>query len=284
MAAFQQLAHNCLGHFLANAEGVRSADDPEYIHQARVALRRLRALLKVFSPLLTPVFYASYNEGWRFFANQLGEARDYDVLAEETLPEIGRHYEGHDAIETFVEYVQATRLRARESARASFHLPALGQLTLRFLADLARLERRGSGTRLTAFAEDRLQKRLARIRRDVANLDGKSIDDLHRLRIQFKRLRYAVEFFSPLYPAAAIGTYTAALKSMQEKLGQINDFERALVVESKAPEAVRCELLAGWLSASQQTRIKALSKAARRFAALRSPWENGKSTNKGNRK
>ena len=273
LVAFQHLAHDCLNHFLANAEGVRRADDAEYVHQARVALRRLRALMKVFSPRLPPDFLVTYNEGWRYFSNQLGDARDLDVLVEATLPTISRHYEGHDAIEAFTEYAQGKRLQVRESARASFYLPAMGRLTLRFLFDLARLDNTGSGDTLKPFAQRRLEKRLARIRRDASALDRKSVDELHDLRIQFKRLRYALDFFTPLYPGHATADYGAALKSMQDILGQINDLERALAIESMAPDAVRCELVAGWLSASQQSLIAALPDAATRFNRLKAPWE-----------
>lgn len=283
LAAFQELAHDCLNHFLANAEGVRSADDAEYIHQARVALRRLRALLRVFAPLLPADFVTTYNEGWRYFANQLGDARDHDVLVEETLPSISRHFEGNDGIEAFVEYAQAQRMKAREAARASFHLPALGQLSLRFLADLARLQDDGSGESLKAFARRRLRKRLARIRRDAVGRDDQSVDDWHRLRIQFKRLRYGLEFFAPLHDATAVGTYAAELKSMQDGLGHFNDLERALAVESMAPDTVRCELLAGWLSATQQSLMAALPASASRFTAQKAPWEVRKSS-KGKRK
>lgn len=281
--AFQQLAHDCLNHFLANAEGVRSADSPEYIHQARVALRRLRALLKIFSPLLPPDFLVTYNEGWRHFGNQLGDARDHDVLVEETLPSICRHFEGHDAIERFVAHAQSCRQKARESARAIFNLPTLGQLALRFLADLARLEPRPEDPTLQHFAEQALKRRLKRVRRDATDFDQKKIDELHRLRIQVKRLRYAVDFFSPLYESSEVKPYSAALKAIQELLGRVNDLERALCVESMAPEPVRCELVAGWLSATQQSLIAALPPIADQFTALAAPWEDGH-TGKGKKK
>lgn len=293
--AFEQLAHGCLNHFLANAEGVRSADAVEYIHQARIALRRLRALLRVFSPLLPADFVLAYNEGWRRFADQLGSARDFDVLIEETLPSISRHYEGHDGIETFVEYAGARRQEAREAARTSFHQPALGQLTLRFLVDLARLDRQAPGCdhpnashrhhhnerrdgddntpTLRDFAIRRLNKRLARIRRDAVATDHQSVEALHRLRIQFKRLRYSVEFFAPFFNTEAIGTYASELKSMQDSLGRINDLERALTVEAMAPDAVRCKLVSGWLSATQRAQIAQFPAIVKRFTALPAPWE-----------
>jgi triphosphatase len=248
-----------------------------------VALRRLRALLKVFSPLLPPAFFASYNEGWRHFANQLGDARDHDVLVEETLPAISRHFDGYDVIERFVAHAQDCRLEARESARACFHQPALGQLALRFLADLTRLAPGPTDPSLNNFAEQALKRRLKRVRRDSRHFDRKRIDELHRLRIQFKRLRYTLDFFAPLCPPGEAKAYGAALKAIQDLLGRINDQERALSIESIAPDAVRCELVAGWLSASQQSLIAALPAIADQFTSLAAPWE-GAERSKGKRK
>ena len=274
--AFRDLAHDCLNHFLANADGVRSSDDAEYIHQARVALRRLRALMRLFAPVLPYEFASRYNEGWRYFANQLGDARDFDVLVEETLPSISRHYEGHDAIEAFVKYAHDCRQQAHETARASFHSTELGQLTLSFLNDLTVLPPHDALPELAPLAKKRLKKSLSCIRRNAKDIGQKSIDELHRLRIRFKRLRYGVEFFAPLYPADAIQTYLAELKAIQEILGNINDMERALSVEAKAPEAVRCELISGWLSATQQALIATLPDVTKRFTERRAPWEKNK--------
>jgi len=271
--AFRQLADDCLNHFLANLEGVRTGDDPEYIHQARVALRRLRALIRVFAPVLPDDFVLIYNEGWRHFANQLGDARDLDVLLGETLPGISRHYDGHDAIETFIEYVATRRQEAHESARASFHSLTLSQLILRFLTDLARLPASADGSGLKHFSRQRLRKRIKRIRSDAVNLKSKTIDDLHRLRIQFKRLRYAVEFFAPLFDQATIETYLADLKAMQDTLGKINDLDRALAIGSKAPAPAQSDLVEGWLSASQQALIGTLPAIAHSFVSRPAPWE-----------
>lgn len=272
IAAFRRLAHDCLDHFLANAEGVRQGENAEYIHQARVGLRRLRALLKLFSPLLPEAFVQGYNERWRLFANQLGEARDFDVLIGETLPAITRLYEGHDAIDTFVEYARAQRDRAREASRAGFSSPALGKLTLTFLSDLAALDRHVEQANLRHFAVSRLTSMLKRIRRESVDFPNKSVEELHRLRIRFKRLRYAIEFFSPLFGQDALQSYVVEVKAMQDILGRINDLERALAIEAKAPDAARCDLVAGWLGATQRSLVEILPPAAKTFGECKAPW------------
>jgi CHAD domain-containing protein len=99
------------------------------------------------------------------------------------------------------------------------------------------------------------------------------IEELHRLRIQFKRLRYAAEFFAPLLKKGATSRYLPQIKAMQEALGCINDLERALAFEAKAPDASRCELVEGWLMASQKAAISSLPALAREFLARRDPWD-----------
>ena len=273
LAGFTQLASDSLNHFLANAEGVRTGDDSEYVHQARVALRRLRALIKVFAPILPADFVQTYNEAWRAFANQLGDARDGDVLLTETLPAIRRHDSGQASIDTFAAYAQVCRQQAHEVARQSFHARELGQLTLRFLAALNRLDSPPDSAALKKFARQRLKKQLARVRREATGLESKSIAQLHRLRIQIKRLRYALESFAPFYAEDAFKNYLNYLKSMQDVLGQINDLERGLAVEAGAPAAARCALVEGWLSASQQALIARLPELITRFMAQPAPWQ-----------
>jgi inorganic triphosphatase YgiF len=270
--AFVRLATACIDHLLANAEGVRRHDDPEYIHQARVAIRRLRALLKVFAPVLPSGFAADYNPAWRQLAALFGDARDRDVLVDETLADIARHFDGHDGIERFLEYAMKERARAREAARSAMLTREPGILVLRFLSDLGRLPPSPADADFNAFARDQLARRARRVRKDCQRVATMPIEELHRLRIQFKRLRYAVEFFEPLLKKNAAGRYLPQIKALQETLGRINDLERALAFEAKAPDAVRCELIEGWLMASQKAAIESLPEATRAFLAKRDPW------------
>ena len=270
--AFRRLALACIDHLLANAEGVRQHDDPEYIHQARVAIRRLRALLKVFSAVLPSGFAADYNPAWRNFAAALGDARDRDVLVGETLAEIARHFDGHDGIERFLSYAKSQRDRARESARMALLGKEPGILILRFLGDLSRLPESSPDAELKGLARAQLARRARRVRKDCQRFSAMGIEELHRLRIQFKRLRYAVEFFTPLLKKGSSARYLPQIKAMQETLGRINDLERALAFEAMAPDATRCELVEGWLMASQNAAIATLPALAGEFLARRDPW------------
>ena len=265
--AFSALAHHCVDHFLANAEGVRSTDDPEFIHQSRVAIRRLRALLKLFRPILPTAFHERWLPEWRELATALGNARDLDVLLNETLPEIEQAYQGHDGLEQFIGYAAQQRDAARESARSHFQGTRPGQVVLGFLIELERLQLHGAD-KLEAYAEKRLHRLQRTVRKGCKKAATSSIEELHSLRIRFKRLRYALEFFTPLLPKHRTEKHLAAVKAMQDALGRINDLERALSIDAQAPDSVRCALVEGWLGARQLAAKDALGPAIREFLDL----------------
>jgi CHAD domain-containing protein len=65
---------------LANEDRARAGDDPEAVHQARVGVRRLRADLATFRPLLEGGSVASLRTDLRWIGRVLGRVRDADVL------------------------------------------------------------------------------------------------------------------------------------------------------------------------------------------------------------
>ncbi|MCI5120519.1 MAG: CHAD domain-containing protein [Candidatus Electrothrix sp. AUS4] len=79
-------------------------------------------------------------------------------------------------------------------------------------------------TPIGKMANSIIRKRLARVLRDGQAIDADSPDEsLHRLRIQGKKLRYSLEFFSSLYPAREMKTLIKQLKNLQNNLGLFND-------------------------------------------------------------
>ena len=84
------VAHG-LAVLTANIECLLRYDDPEYVHQSRVALRRVRSAIRLFDPEQHDVPRSLSNE-IRWFARALGDARDWDVIADETLPSLTERY------------------------------------------------------------------------------------------------------------------------------------------------------------------------------------------------
>ena len=220
--AFRQIALGCLEHFQRNEKGLLDSGDAEFIHQARVALRRLRSAIKLFSPVLPPAFVNAYGRTWQTLANALGDARNWDVFLEETLPPIAAAFPEHKDIKR----LRSEALRRAKSARRTItRLLACKEypcLMTEFTAAIYTL----SDTlpcSLEQFSAEQLDKQARRAKRLARKYSTLNPADRHRMRIRFKKLRYTLEFFSALLPAKRLTGYLAALSQLQDELGLIND-------------------------------------------------------------
>lgn len=222
--ALQCIGLNCVAQIEAHLPGVL-AQDAESLHQMRVGLRRLRVLLDMFDALapLPP----ELQEGLDWLSGELGAARNWDVLADSTLPAItGIHTEALQA---------AARERARQLHRKL--LPALQSarhtaLMLELNAWLrGRAWRPEAGLRpddpLARPALDGLvplvRKAHKRLRRRIGALDPDDAAARHRVRIAAKKARYAAEFFRDLLPRKEVKAYIQCLSRLQDRLGRLND-------------------------------------------------------------
>ncbi|MBS3917016.1 MAG: CHAD domain-containing protein [Sulfuritalea sp.] len=243
LEAFRAIAVACLVQFQMNELGA-AAEDPEFIHQMRVALRRLRSALRTFRPLLPDGFEPAVVPPLRALARALGEKRDWDVLAEEIVRPACSAFSGDARLAALEAAVGRMRRQAREAAQRALAAPEHAV----FLLDLAaRLHptgtcHKGKGWHpssgrdadsgpfemdLAAFAA----RRLNRLHRKALALGSAAADldpaRLHALRIGVKRLRYAIEFFVPLCRARDAQKALAALAALQDSLGALNDLARA---------------------------------------------------------
>ena len=84
--AFQHICQTCLRDFHLNMSGLEKPDNSEAIHQGRIAIRRLRAAMMLFKPLVFDIAYRKMLGELRWLARSLGAARDFDVLKENLPP------------------------------------------------------------------------------------------------------------------------------------------------------------------------------------------------------
>jgi triphosphatase len=94
IGVFRSTAFSCLSQLQGNERGVRETDAPEFIHQARVAIRRLRSAIRLWRPLLPEDYVSNFDPRWRTLANQLGDTRNWDVFITEILPPISHGLPG----------------------------------------------------------------------------------------------------------------------------------------------------------------------------------------------
>ncbi|HRP96863.1 MAG TPA: CHAD domain-containing protein, partial [Rhodocyclaceae bacterium] len=230
LEAFRSLAFAGVRQWQANVLGAMGDPDPEFIHQLRVSQRRLRSLLRLFSPLLPAAFVADWSARLRDNARGFGEARDLDVLYDEILaPVAGLDAAGDAALARLQGLVHAARDAARVQVLARLDAAAQGRLLLDFVTALHALPIDDPAQdALTVFARRQLERLVRKVRRrHAAACAPDGAQALHALRIALKRLRYALEFFTPLLPAKASARYQKALVRAQDALGFINDVDVA---------------------------------------------------------
>ena len=273
--AFQAIGINCVLQIEANLPGVLHKN-VESLHQMRVGLRRLRALLAMFEDLAAPPVALHASIEW--LSGELGPARDWDVLTETTLERV----QGFDA----AALRQAAHERAvAHHAQILFVLrePRFDEL-LNQLNDWLQERRWRADGKLAKDSplHDRawkgalplLRKAEKRLAKRVDALDETDAPARHRVRIAAKKARYAAEFFRDLLPARRVKRYVGHLEQVQDQLGLLNDLAVAeqLLEELKGGNsqvAKQAAYVRGYVAASAEANVQGLGKSLKSVARRR---------------
>lgn len=278
--AFRNVAAACLLQLQRNEGGALAGGDPEFVHQCRVAIRRLRSALRLFSPVLSPRFVEIYAPRWRDLSQQLGSARDWDVFLSDTLAPLETAFPGEADLAVLRARGEACKAQAQSAAQAALSGRDYSRLLLAFAAALFREEaptidaqNERAGRALPSFAARRLDRRLTAIRRVLENPADMDDARRHRLRIQFKRLRYALEFFSPLLHAKRLSSYLGVVGTIQSLLGTLNDQVTASrFIREMRPQDESDPLIQGWIAGRTELQLRLLDDAIKVFRDRRPPW------------
>lgn len=269
LAAFRRIALECLSHLQANHPGAIASDDPEYVHQMRVATRRLRAAIRLFRPALPPELEGLLVGPLRGLMRSLGQARDLDVLVTEIVAPVSRAIADDPRLADLAGAITNRQYAARDAIRQQLRQPAYGTLLLTAgqllhrapFIDVPRPD--DAADALIPFADRRLRRLLRRIHELVETARVDYPPTLHELRIAIKRLRYAIEFFGAIIPGKAGISVVKRLAGLQEELGQLNDLASAgnllMICAGRAPhlrEAVT--LVGGWHGQRYATLLAAI--------------------------
>lgn len=214
--AFVTIMIACLRHYRLNESILLERREPEAVHQARVALRRLRSALALFDVLLDDRARA-FDAALQSLARTLGDARDLDVvLGRDDCTEweaalLRRRDAAYDAVEA--------RLRTEETRALFVDIAA-------WLASDLPTSRAGAEP-IVAFAGRALAQEFRKLARRSKGFVGLSPARRHRVRKAAKRLHYANDFFAatfaPFGHHRRIDRFGNAVDSLQDKLGALND-------------------------------------------------------------
>lgn len=251
--AFRAIARNCLHHLLANQQALLDTGDGEAVHQMRVALRRLRSAMKIFRPLVAGAQMEALRGEIRWLLAQLGPARDAEVFLTEIIEPAAAHHPDQAGVAELRAHWRHALAEDVAAARAAAGEPRFTLLLL----DLGLWVEAGDWT-ATDMAVEPLRPFaravLRRLARKLRKAGGKRLERLsppalHLVRIRGKQMRYAAEFFAPLFGKAAREPL-ALLGELQDALGALNDIAVA------APRLAACHhlgetawaagMVAGW--------------------------------------
>jgi len=268
--ALRSLVSAGLAVLSANVEYLLRHDDAEFVHQARVALRRIRSAARLLDRKERDMPQALTDE-LRWLAHTLGEARDWDVITHQTLPSLAEGL-GADAISALIAKAEERRRRVRERVLNSVRSARYAALVLSGecwcmtppLANAKLLEA------LAARRLDSASKKLLKAARFFSALDP---ERRHQVRILGKRLRYALDLFAVVLPKQATARYVDALSELQDVLGQMNDASVAIAVLPKLSRsrAIR-QSMQTWLLSIEPERVRDAETKLLALSKLDAPW------------
>jgi CHAD domain-containing protein len=214
---------------LAELPRARAGGDPEGVHQARVATRRLRSDLRTFGRLIDDEWRTDTRSELKRLADALGSVRDHDVLQIRIADAADAAGIEPDALAPIVDVLTDEQRTMRRAL-----VDVIDEDRTSDLLDV--LQRAATDPPTTAAALGRAERRLKplvrrpwqKLTKSIAELDeDPSADELHRVRLLTKRARYSAEAVVPVFGRDA-RRFAAALGQIQDVLGEMNDAEVAL--------------------------------------------------------
>ncbi|MXN73785.1 CHAD domain-containing protein [Burkholderia sp. 4701] len=277
-AALFALSGDIAAQWLGNESGVLERDDPEFIHQMRVALRRLRTLMRFFPRYANGGWNDRFDADLRWLASLLGTVRDWDVFSTESLPALIAADGDGDGSEWAgtLDAARAQCAAARVELRQGLHSARYARLTIGWLEWLAAFVLPPAADDTAPSLKRHVTKRVRRLFGHLygaPSLTSLDTDARHQVRIDAKRLRYALEFFASLASRRTRTETVKTLARVQTVLGEANDTIVALQhLEQLAAPPYQLGFVRGYGAALEQ---RAARDAEALLAGLRPPKLSG---------
>lgn len=284
--AFATILRACFLHLLQSLPAAEDGRNPEGVHQLRVALRRIRSALDLMASVGTLSNLDALRSEARWLAQDLSAARDWDVFQLETLPTIAKacpSVAGFDALGKAAAKRQSDAYRkahdALDDRRCATFLIGLGNWieTRGWRNDVAAEDLGQLAEPAVNFAQRILAEQYAKVLKRGRRFKSLPAEQLHRLRLATKRLRYLSEFLLPLFAdRRSARKFSRRLAGLQEELGAFNDMAvTASLLDGLGAEpdsAIAAAAIAGWQARASVGVQPALRSTWRDFTGARVPW------------
>jgi CHAD domain-containing protein len=226
------IMHRLLDIMLQNEAGTRAGTDTEFLHDFRVGIRRTRSALTQIRMVFPKRIVDRYKTEFAWLGSKTSPIRDLDVYLlnfdkyRDRLPA-----EMQDNIEPLHEFLirhlkleHRTLIKTLDSARYRRLIANWRNFLEQPVNERTTLK--NAGRPVLDVACERIWSVYRRAIREGNVITAKSpAAELHELRKTCKKLRYLMEFFQSLYPAGNIRKLIRALKTLQDNLGDFQDYE-----------------------------------------------------------
>ena len=274
-------------YLLTWEQAARSWEDIEGVHQLRVTLRRMRSALSLFRNALPKSGRGYWSGELRWVAGELGMARDLDVFISEGLSAVA----GYLPLAGAPGLLQLAEQRRAQVYEQQVRVMLDSERYQRFKQDFAtwfdnklwetdepsKKQSKLLATDLIQFARKLMDKQERKVLSAGSHVDRYNAQQMHSLRIECKKLRYAAEFFSPLFQG--MDDFIAQMKGLQDLLGLMNDvavmrqlLDSLLEQESDHEILVYAGGFVGWRTCDYHHMLNRFDVYWEEFLDAKHPW------------
>ncbi|TDE25897.1 CHAD domain-containing protein [Vibrio owensii] len=218
-------------------QGVIAETEPEFNHQYRVTLRRIRSLLLLLKPNFCPFEFKLLKPNLKLLMKQTNTLRDLDVFLIDREHYLNRSPEYQDKLASVFDVIETQQIEALKSVRQWLTSDSYLKTCVMIENSLRRASQYevDNVDSIVVCSNKRILHHYKLVSNACKGLNRKSNDgDVHQLRIECKKLRYLLEYFTPLYVPnqGHLGIQHRAnvkqLKQLQDRLGAFNDTSNQL--------------------------------------------------------
>ncbi len=227
--AMIRIYSHLLEAMLTNEAGVLDDLDSEFLHDFRVAIRRTRSGLGLVKNVLPPDIAGRAKKDFAWLGSVTGPTRDLDVYLLYEQNYRARLPEGlQGGLDIFFADIKARREKERRQLvhqlKSQKYRQVIGSWHDYLESNDGEESVEGAGRPVIEMAREIIFRKYKKVMKDGRAITPTSPDEkLHRLRIQCKKLRYILEFFSSLFPRKDMNRVIKQLKRLQNNLGDFND-------------------------------------------------------------
>ncbi len=228
--AFQTILRHNFQYLQLWEDTARSGENIEGVHQIRVSFRRMRSAMSSFRSAVPRSVSGAWMKELGWLASQQGMARDLDVFIDEGIGGV------HGMLplpgeEKLLELAIQHRAKSYETVAAMLDSERYTLFKQEFVfwldergweqGELTEKQRKRLASPVTAFSRKLLDKLERRVLGAGSHVNKNNPDEMHRLRIECKKLRYGTEFFVPILKG--LDDFIGRMKGLQDLLGVLND-------------------------------------------------------------